>query len=61
MTDQFRCNCENTVCKQGHEVMGQFEQCPNEATQACSYIGGICDDCATYMPDAYLNGPLVTP
>ncbi len=54
----MRCNCENTKCEQGHEVVGLFEHCANDATVACDYIGGICGACAAFMPDMYLHGPL---
>ncbi len=54
-----RCNCENSKCEQGHEVAEvRFEQCANEATVACDYIGGICGECAEFMPDVYLHGTL---
>lgn len=56
----MRCNCENEACESTEHIVSdtKFTQCPRTATQAASYIGGICDTCAEYLPDEYLHGPL---
>ncbi len=56
----MRCNCENEACENTQHIVrdDKFTQCPRTATQAASYIGGICDTCAEYLPDEYLHGPL---
>lgn len=51
----MRCNCENESCEVLHAAGG----CLMVATVGCMYVGGICEDCAEYMPAEFLTGEAV--
>ncbi len=45
-----RCDCENSTCKVDHQAGG----CQEPATVKAAH-GSLCRQCATYMPEKYLE------
>lgn len=43
------CGCENSLCEKC-----RANGCDGRATVPCMYVGGICAECAAFMPDEYL-------